>query len=108
VLAQQNVATQAAKNRIEDADYALETSKKVKAQILQQGRMPYSKCQTSRQKIFFLCCGVKQIIYLPTEVLLKIAIIFRQYSIKYRALNLHYDIKTKTGTTLSGFSNLMN
>jgi flagellin len=38
VLAQQGVATQAAKSRIEDADYALETSKMVKAQILQQGQ----------------------------------------------------------------------
>ncbi|WLI79085.1 flagellin [Kosakonia sp. H02] len=38
VLAQQNVATQAAKSRIEDADYALETSKLAKAQILQQSQ----------------------------------------------------------------------
>lgn len=38
VLAQQSVATQAAKSRIEDADYALEASKMVKAQILQQGQ----------------------------------------------------------------------
>lgn len=38
VLAQQSVATQAAKSRIEDADYALETSRLVKAQILQQGQ----------------------------------------------------------------------
>lgn len=38
VLAQQNVATQAAKSRIEDADYAMETSKMAKAQILQQGQ----------------------------------------------------------------------
>ncbi|NCF03902.1 flagellin [Kosakonia sp. MH5] len=38
VLAQQNMATQAAKSRIEDADYALEISKMVKAQILQQGQ----------------------------------------------------------------------
>lgn len=38
VLAQQNVATQAAKSRIEDADYALEVSKMAKAQILQQSQ----------------------------------------------------------------------
>lgn len=38
VLAQQNVATQAAKSRIEDAGYAMETSKMAKAQILQQGQ----------------------------------------------------------------------
>ncbi|WP_039058387.1 flagellin [Enterobacter sp. Bisph1] len=38
VLGQQNVATQAAKSRIEDADYALEASKMAKAQILQQGQ----------------------------------------------------------------------
>ena len=38
VLAQQSVATQAAKSRIEDADYALEASKMAKAQLLQQGQ----------------------------------------------------------------------
>ncbi|UXY09122.1 flagellin [Kosakonia sp. ML.JS2a] len=38
VLAQQSIATQAAKSRIEDADYAMEASKLVKAQILQQGQ----------------------------------------------------------------------
>jgi len=38
VLSQQTIATQAAKSRIEDADYALEASKMVKAQILQQGQ----------------------------------------------------------------------
>ena len=38
VLGQQNIATQAAKSRIEDADYAIEVSKMAKAQILQQGQ----------------------------------------------------------------------
>lgn len=38
VLAQQTLATRAAKSRIEDADYAQEASKMVKAQILQQGQ----------------------------------------------------------------------
>lgn len=38
MLNQQSIATQAAKSRIEDADYALEASNLVKAQILQQGQ----------------------------------------------------------------------
>nr|WP_318381916.1 flagellin [uncultured Enterobacter sp.] len=38
VLAQQTVSTQSAQSRIQDADYALEASQMVKAQILQQGQ----------------------------------------------------------------------
>ena len=38
VLAQQKVATQSAQSRIQDADYALETSKMIKAQILQESQ----------------------------------------------------------------------
>lgn len=37
-LAQQNVASQAARSRIADADYALEVSQQIKAQILQQSQ----------------------------------------------------------------------
>ena len=38
VLAQQNTATQAARSRIQDADYALEASRLARAQILEQGQ----------------------------------------------------------------------
>jgi len=38
VLAQQKIATQSAQSRIQDADYALETSKMLKAQILQESQ----------------------------------------------------------------------
>ncbi|ROP62423.1 flagellin [Enterobacter sp. BIGb0383] len=42
-LAQQNLASQAARSRINDADYALEASQQIKAQILQQSQVAVLK-----------------------------------------------------------------